>query len=509
MLWRLIVVVLLFGSLGARERYGTEFTLEFSPAEWGKLGRTERFRRDVVVFKDGSQYWVDVVQVPELHYPFAVVRFSLDEVAAVAFSTAGDHTKMQVVTRNGQNYIGTVEGSEIDLGAGSVPVSEVDTLVLKQRSCVGPLLHERFHSVVMVNGDRFPVMMDSYRIQLSDGVRDFSIKSEDIVDVQFRGGLHGYLRGEALDRPLEYSYVRDEYLQVKLAKDDSRLRIPWAEIDRIRGDEGLFILTTPYHFRKWIPDGMVYVPGGRFTLGAQELAVDDGAPEILHSALGRRLRGALVKGAVPTAAQPSYVVQVPGFFVDKYEVTNAEYARFCLETGHRTPSHWSRGELPEGLEKHPVVNVSLLDAQAYAQWAGKRLPTEAEWERAAKGITSYSYPYGDEYIPGLSQVSAPNTAMVGSYESVVRRYQAVEGNFTQWVQDLSGNVAEWTASRYEEGRKPSRWQGPPLRGGRYVVRGGAYDSAPSTATTIYRSPMRAEDFNARTGFRCVTDAWAR
>src|SRR6185295_12679094 len=105
-------------------------------------------------------------------------------------------------------------------------------------------------------------------------------------------------------------------------------------------------------------DGMMLIPEGYVTLGSN----DNGDIE-----------------------KPLHRVSVQSFYMEKYEVTNEEYQRFCTATGHRPPLYWKGNHCPPGLEKHPVVQVAWSDAMAYARWTGNRLPTEAEWERSARG----------------------------------------------------------------------------------------------------------------------------
>ena len=134
-----------------------------------------------------------------------------------------------------------------------------------------------------------------------------------------------------------------------------------------------------------------------------------------------------------------------GFSLGRFTVTNEQYARFCLETGY-TPEadhpdnesflmNWRKGAPPKGKERHPVTNVSLFDALAYAKWAGSTLPTEWLWEKAARGTDGRTYPWG-ESPPSkkLAQIASSGTCEVGKFSRVRSPYGC---------EDLVGNVSEW------------------------------------------------------------------
>jgi len=89
--------------------------------------------------------------------------------------------------------------------------------------------------------------------------------------------------------------------------------------------------------------------------------------------------------------------QVDAFSIDRYPVTNAQYARFVRETGRDAPRHWANGAIPAGKVLHPVIWVTWHDADAYARWAGKRLPMETEWEKAARGTDGRAFPWGGAF----------------------------------------------------------------------------------------------------------------
>lgn len=137
---------------------------------------------------------------------------------------------------------------------------------------------------------------------------------------------------------------------------------------------------------------------------------------------------------------PQFRLSLPEFRIARLPVTNTQYKLFIDATGHRAPNHWTNGEITVGKEKHPVVNVSWRDATAFCEWAGVRLPTEAEWEKAARGPDRRVYPWGD--APPTHKrcnfdMEVGSTSVVGSYPA---------GTSPYGVLDMAGNVWEWTAS---------------------------------------------------------------
>jgi formylglycine-generating enzyme required for sulfatase activity len=188
---------------------------------------------------------------------------------------------------------------------------------------------------------------------------------------------------------------------------------------------------------------------------------------------------------------PEHKIYLDAFYIDRYEVTNAEYEEF-------DPAH-IRDRSSE-CDRCPVTNVSWSDAMAYAEWAEKRLPTEAEWEKAARGPKGYLYGYGNEYEERLAQMEAPTTAEVGSYQ--VNGY---------WLFDMLGNVWEWCADRYGEdyySQSPEvNPTGPePGRGGLgRVVRGGSFKNGREVHLAV-RTWKDARYRYKSIGFRCARDA---
>ncbi|HEY5649578.1 MAG TPA: formylglycine-generating enzyme family protein [Nitrospiria bacterium] len=177
------------------------------------------------------------------------------------------------------------------------------------------------------------------------------------------------------------------------------------------------------------PEGMVAVSGGSFTMGTNQTDADGKAAELGISK--------------PWYADenPAHRIDLPTFFIDVHEVTNAAYRTFAQETGRRPPQHWAGGQVPEEIGSHPVTHVSWDDANAFCLWAEKRLPTEAEWEKAARGPNGSLYPWGNQFKATAANINAQigTTTPVGRYE---------EGKSPYGAYDMVGNVWEWTATWY-------------------------------------------------------------
>jgi formylglycine-generating enzyme required for sulfatase activity len=227
---------------------------------------------------------------------------------------------------------------------------------------------------------------------------------------------------------------------------------------------------------------MVTIPAGEFTMGRMKMTPDDKTNMRPHVLLDDT---------------PARKVKMPSFRMDTHEATNAEYAAFAQATKRRVPHHWIGGTIPEGKEKHPVYNVSWDDAKAYCESHGKRLPTEAEWERAARGgLESQDFPNGDK----ITAKDARHN--VGDGPTNVGSFAA--NGFGLF--DMAGNVAEWTADwfaldYYKRGENENP-QGP--KEGLYrVVRGGAWSDPPKRITVFFRNWVRANQRTPNIGIRCA------
>jgi iron(II)-dependent oxidoreductase len=220
---------------------------------------------------------------------------------------------------------------------------------------------------------------------------------------------------------------------------------------------------------------LVLIPGGEFLMGKE----DEGD------------------------CSPAHKVVVDSFYMDEYEVTNARYFDFCQETERQPPEFWGMKEFHSGPDfpDHPVVGISWSDAKAYAEWAGKRLPTEAEWEYAARGgLVEEDYPTGDKLDSTQANYKLANlggTVAVGSYPPNARG-----------LYDMAGNVFEWTADFYDaDYYETSPRENPkgPEKGKLKVIRGGSWHSGPYCNRVYYRNGLPAQWVDFAVGFRCAKD----
>lgn len=291
---------------------------------------------------------------------------------------------------------------------------------------------------------------------------------------------------------------------------------------------------------------MVWIPGGSFAMGTDKAYRDEG---------------------------PVRQVRVDGFWIDPHEVTNAQFARFVAETGYRTVAERPPEPIPgappemlkpgsavfvqpenvvsgnirqwwqyvpgadwrhpggpdssiEGREHHPVVHIALADAQAYAKWAGRELPTEAQWEFAARGGAVSKFPWGDHLAPEGKHMANTWTGVFPTQNTNSDGYilaapvQCFPPN-GYGLYDMIGNVWEWTADWYAPGHETSDTdnpKGPPQKASYdrrnpgfpvKVIKGGSYLCAPNYCMRYRPAARHAQDTGLGTnhiGFRTVSNA---
>jgi formylglycine-generating enzyme required for sulfatase activity len=209
---------------------------------------------------------------------------------------------------------------------------------------------------------------------------------------------------------------------------------------------------------------------------------------------------------------PSHTMDLPAFYIDRFEITNTEYAKFLGATNRPRPFYWQNGHYPAHKADHPVVMVSWHDANEYCHWAGKRLPKESEWEKAARGTDGRIFPWGDHFDLNKSNSSQRwkslgqrgDTMPVGSFPT---------GKSPYGLYDMAGNVWEWTDSWYLP--HPGNTHPTENYGHKYrLAKGGSWKDC-----SFYRCGLSGPTFNrgffvpdtktSSFGFRCAKDAAAK
>ncbi len=230
---------------------------------------------------------------------------------------------------------------------------------------------------------------------------------------------------------------------------------------------------------------------------AGDLWVDANGVEMVYVPAGEFLMGSPA-GPGDRDERPQHRVFLEAYWMDRMLVTVGDYRTFCRETGRSLPLEPKWG----WHEDHPVVNVTWEDAAAYAKWAGRRLPTEAEWEKAARGTDGREYPWGNQWDPRKCSngINSRSTQPVGKYPAGASPYGAL---------DMAGNVWQWCADWYDEDYyrfAPARNPTGPASGQHRVLRGGSWEC---DLPTMFRSARRDYEhtvLGARDnydGIRCV------
>lgn len=204
------------------------------------------------------------------------------------------------------------------------------------------------------------------------------------------------------------------------------------------------------------------------------------------------------------SGRPLKRVLVNDFFIAETEVTNAQYLEFVKAANYRAPSHWKNDELPAGAEDFPVTGVSLADAEAFCKWlAAKinlpvRLPTEAEWELAARGRENNKYPWGNEW-----DAKAAAAAETGGKVSAVKSFPLNRSPFGAF--DMAGNVWEWTQDKVSESEVSDEQILAALKSGKVlrIVKGGSATEKSAQISARARFEIPQETRAATVGFRYV------
>jgi formylglycine-generating enzyme required for sulfatase activity len=236
-----------------------------------------------------------------------------------------------------------------------------------------------------------------------------------------------------------------------------------------------------------VVNGMVFVPAGEFAMGSS-------AEQLLKMA--------------EVDEFPQRTIFVDDFYIDIHEVTNAQYKVFLEATGTEAPPRWLNGNYGLGEDGMPVVSITWEEAAAYAKWVGKRLPTEAEWEKAARGPDGRAFPWGDSFDRALAN-NGERLVPIMTYPAGVSPY----GCF-----DMAGNAAEWVDGWYEQYPRADDDlipDGVPDRNevfakDRRVYRGGSWNTFSKYLRCANREHTSSGKRWVYVGFRCVMDpAWKK
>jgi formylglycine-generating enzyme required for sulfatase activity len=225
--------------------------------------------------------------------------------------------------------------------------------------------------------------------------------------------------------------------------------------------------------------------------------------------------GAFLMGSPDGRArnQPPHEVYLNAFYVDQFEVTTAHYARFLGTIGQGQPGLvpmlWAQVNLLQDGDR-PVMGVTWEAADAYCRWVGKRLPTEAEWEKAARGLDGRRYPWGNDE-PAFTLANYGQSVSSHTYRDSLKPVGSYEGGKSPYgIYDMAGNVSEWVADWYDEeyyAKSPKSNPQGPVRGLEKVFRGGSFVSSRLAMKSTSRESNFPADKGLHVGIRCAQDSF--
>ncbi len=334
--------------------------------------------------------------------------------------------------------------------------------------------------------------------RLREGVASALVRTRAIAvtDIAYEGGklasvvVSGWVDHDVRGDLIVFANVKDEV--TNLVQGEADVRISKGALGSLgirgydlaaRGEITSHVQATGQQDAIVGRDGatMAFVPEGSFVMGTSSGELDEG---------------------------PAHLVYLDMYYIDIHEVTTSRYAEFLLDSPKAEPHKWSTVTVETHREK-PVIGVSWTDATRYCRWAGKRLPSEAEWERAARGDDERTYPWGNtspnEQLANYNQRSSRNV-----YRDVLLPVHSFEAGKSPFgVLNLAGNAWEWVADWYEEdyyARSPEFNPAGPMTGEARVLRGGAWIDGPQLIRTTDRFKFAPTTETDLIGFRCAMSA---
>jgi len=248
-------------------------------------------------------------------------------------------------------------------------------------------------------------------------------------------------------------------------------KVPMVPKEKKVSTEGREKIETTHNTPQSLDEDMVFIEGGPFWMGVDHIECD---------------------------ANPMHKVHIESFYIDRYAVTNFQYEDFIRVTGYEPKGNWKE-YFTAGKEYYPVTGVSYDDADAYAYWVGKRLPSEAEWEKAARGEDGHLYPWGKKWDSSRTcseENAKAHTVSVDSFP---------EGQSPYGVMNMLGNTWEWTGDYYEQ--YPYKGPYPPTDEDREIaIRGGDFNTELKIIGVPVRNKIFPGEFGPTIGFRCARSA---
>jgi formylglycine-generating enzyme required for sulfatase activity len=410
---------------------------------------------------------------------YGEIKVPREFIAGIYFGSGPDALDV-IVTINFNKISGVIADKEIRLdrspeGVISLPKEKVATIAMRKSANEAEKLEKKFSTqdvVTLANSDLLAGLLQPESFTMVTPYAEVPVLASQIEVMQISDGTTLTVTAKLKSGDVVSGDLQRSDFSLR-ADPIGSLTLYKASIRAIRFSQSLRAVQTHYETMVGSAAGwetlrqdiimagdMIYIPGGPFEMGKRNNGDNETKNEI---------------------------VDLPGFYIDRYEVTNAHYKEFVDATGTTPPLHWVNGKIPAGLEKHPVVHVSWFDAEAYAKWAGKRLPTSTEWEKAARGTDVRTYPWGNEFEPlycNWDGTGIRATTPVGTFPL---------GRSFYGVDDMAGNVWEWCQDSYKGARDR-------------IIRGGSWQTTEKDKKALRCfnfswNPANAKDKTL--GFRCV------